>query len=177
MNPSDLLAALADLKAEQERFFAGAQQLQIRHFEQFSNHQVGVECGLVLTPVGAGTPPSPFHPDMPATADWPPGVQVRLSNHFEGITVRQTVDEFGMDAHLTVTADGYIASTLVWAQLDLPRQSLPAGYHVLRETQRPAPTPAAAFAALRSEIDDLLAMDNPFTAVGPPAPEPDAYSG
>ncbi|MEV4192996.1 hypothetical protein [Streptomyces toxytricini] len=177
MNPSELLAALADLKMEQERFFAGAQQLQTRHFEQFSDHQVGVECGLVLTPVGAGTPPSPFQPDMPTAVDWPPGMQLRLSNHFEGTTVRQTVDEFGMDAHLTVTADGYIASTLVWAQLDLPRQSRPAGYHVLRETQRPAPALAEAFAALRSEIDDLLALDNPFAAVGPPVPEPDTCSG
>ncbi|MFD0271806.1 hypothetical protein ACFVGY_35335 [Streptomyces sp. NPDC127106] len=177
MNPSDLLAVLTDLKAEQERLFAGAQQLQTRHFEQFSDHQVGVESGLVLRPVGAGTPPNPHVADLPTAADWPPGMQLRLSNCFEGITVRQTVDEFGMDAHLTVTADGYIASTLVWAQLDLPRQGLPAGYHALRETRSPAPTLAEAFAALRSEIDDLLAMDNPFAAVGPPAPEPDAYSG
>ncbi|MFF5446402.1 hypothetical protein [Streptomyces sp. NPDC012888] len=174
--PSDVFAVLAALEAEQERLFDGARRVFVGHAQQFGESEVSVERGLVLAPVGGGTPEGPFRPGQPAAADWLPGMQVRLSNHCEAVTVVRTVDEFGMDAHLTVTRAGYITSTLVWAQLDLPRGDRPAGYHVLGETTREAATAPEALAALRAEIDDLLAIDNPFEAVGPPVSDADGYS-
>lgn len=176
MNPSDIFAILTDLKAEQERLSVGAQRVQDDHFMQFSECQVGMEHGLILTPIGAGTPVNPFMAEQPAAAGWPRGMQVRLCNHLEAMTVRQTADTLGMDAHLAVTEEGFIASTLVWAELDLDRKGLSAGYHVLRETMREATTLGRAFTALRAEIDDLLALDNPFEAVGPPVSESDLYA-
>ncbi|MEU2390451.1 hypothetical protein [Streptomyces sp. NPDC007369] len=175
MNPIDLFSALTDLKAEQERLFVGMQRLQQDHFQQFSEYQVGVERLLVLKPVGGGTPADPWDAEDPAAAGWPPGLQVRLSNYLEGTTVQQTVDEFGMDARLTATEESFIVSTLVWARLALDRKGLPAGYHVLRETTRTAAALDGAFTALRAEIDDLLTLDNPFEAAGPPATDEDVY--
>lgn len=175
MNPIDLFTALTDLKAEQERLFVGVQLLQREDFEQFSEDAVSVERCLVLKPVGGDTPADPWDAEDPAGASWPVGIQVRLSNYLEGTTVQRTVDQFGIDARLTATQESFIVSTLVWARLNLDRKGLSAGYHVLRETTRNATTLGGAFTALRAEIDDLLAVDNPFEAVGPPVSKSDLY--